>query len=127
MAAKRRPRPHTTLDREYLSQDTIRELGKRFGPDGPLVFLAIILEAGKTTGAAPGTVELRFRALAQLACTDTETVRKVVAAAFEVGLLADLSDGGERFCARLTRWDAWEAKDSKSAGRSADYRDRQAS
>jgi hypothetical protein len=122
MPAKRRPRPHTTLDREYLSQDTVRELGQRFGAAGPLVFLAIILEAGKTTGAAPGSIELRFRALAQLAFTDAVTVQEVVTAASEVGLLADLRSDGERFRARLTRWDAWEARDPTAAKRSAEYR-----
>lgn len=126
MTAKRRPRPHTTLDREYLSQDTIRELGQEFGPAGPLVFLAIILEAGKQTSGAAGTVELRYRALANLASTDAGTVRAVIAAAIRVDLLADVLEGAERFSARLTRWDIWESKDQTGAKRSAEYRERQA-
>jgi hypothetical protein len=124
MANKRRPRPHTTLDREYLAQDTIRELGQQFGADGPLVFLAIVLEAGKVTSGTPGTVALRFGALASLAFSDREKAREIVAAAHEVGLLADLEEDGERFRARLTKWDTWEAKDRTSAQRSAEYRQR---
>lgn len=125
MAGKTRPRPWSSLDREYLSQDTIRELGSRFGPAGPLTFLAIILEAGKGTGIASGAVELRFRALSGLAFTDVETVREVVSAAHEVGLLADLEGDGVRFRARLTRWEAWEAKDRTATQRQADHRARQ--
>jgi hypothetical protein len=125
MANKRRPRPHTTLDREYLAQDTIRELGHQFGADGPLVFLAIILEAGKVTSGTPGTIALRFGALASLAFTDVEKAREIVAAAHEVGLLSDLQDDGKRFRAHLTKWDTWESKDRTSAQRSADYRLRQ--
>jgi hypothetical protein len=41
MPQKVRPRPYTTLDRDYLNQDTIRDLGDTLGPVGPLVFLAI--------------------------------------------------------------------------------------
>jgi hypothetical protein len=122
---KRRPRPWTTLDREYLAQDTIRELGERFGPAGPLTFLAIILEAGKVTGVGPGEVELRFAALARLSFATPETVRQIICAAAEVGLLAELDTDAERFRARLTRWERWESKDRTSAQRSADYRARQ--
>jgi hypothetical protein len=125
MPGKTRPRPWSSLDREYLSQDTIRELGDRFGPVGPLTFLAIILEAGKVTGARPGLVELRFSALALLSFTAPKTVREVVHAAAEVGLLADLDDDGERFRARLTRWERWESKDRTAAQRAAEYRARQ--
>jgi hypothetical protein len=126
MAGKKRPRPWSPIDREYLTQDRVRELGERFGPSGPLVFLALVLEAGKSlTGTAPGEVELRFRALARLAFVEPEIAREVVTAAEQVGLLADLDGDGERFSARLTRWEAWEAKDRSSAQRSADYRARQ--
>jgi hypothetical protein len=125
MAGKRRPRPFSTIDREYLHQDTVRELGERFGPAGPLIFMAIILEAGKAlSGTAPGEVELRFRALARLTFVDVDIAREVVTAAAEVGLLADMKSDGERFRARLTKWGLWETKDRTGAQRSADYRAR---
>jgi hypothetical protein len=124
MPGKKRPRPWSSIDREYLAQDTVRELGERFGATGPLVFLAVVLEAGKV---GTGMVEMRFGALARLGFTDAETARNVVCAAVEVGLLSSLEDDGRRFSARLTRWEAWEAKDPTSAQRSADYRARQES
>lgn len=40
------------------------------------------------------------------------------------GLLADVASDGERFTARLTRWEAWEAKDLNAAKRAAEYRSR---
>jgi hypothetical protein len=123
MAAKTRPRPWCPLDREFLTQDTVRELGERFGAAGPLVFLALVLEAGKRlAGTAPGVVEMRFNALARLAFSEPQTVQEVVTAAAEVGLLADLEGDGERFKARLTRFEAWETKDPSGAERSARYR-----
>ena len=123
MAGKKYPRPWCRLDREYLTQDTIRELGQRFGAAGPLVFLAIILEAGKAPSG--GIVEMRYSAVAMLSHVTAEEATKVVAAAAEFGLLADLESDRQRFAARLTRWEAWEAKDPTSAHRSADYRGRQ--
>lgn len=123
MAPKQYPRPWCRLDREYLTQDRIRELGERFGPAGPLVFLAIILEAGKTSRA--GEIEMRFAALARTSFVDAENAQGIVVAAAEVGLLDGLQRDAERFGARLTRWDAWEAKDPTAAQRSADFRVRQ--
>ena len=126
MPGKTYPRPWMRLDREYLNQDTILELGKRFGPVGPLVFLALMLEAGKSP--AGGAVDLRLATLARLAFTDAETVGHVIAALGEpeIGLLADLGCEEGRFRGRLTRWERWEAKDPTSAQRSADYRARNA-
>lgn len=123
MPGKRYSRPWCRLDREYLAQDTVRTLGERFGPAGPLTFLAIVLEAGKM--ASGGIISMRFRALAPLSFVEVETAQKVVAAAAEVGLLADLEGDAERFRARLARWEAWEAKDPTGAQRSAEYRGRQ--
>jgi hypothetical protein len=111
------------MDREYLAQDRVRELGERFGAAGPLILMALILESGKALPA--DEVEMRFRSLARLTFVDVETACDVVAAAFESGLLADLQQDAERFRARLTRHKAWDAKDPTSAQRSADYRGRQ--
>jgi hypothetical protein len=123
MPGKRRPRPWCPLDREYLSQDTIRKLGERFGAAGPLVFLEIILEAGKTSTA--GDVEMRFSSLGARTFVDARTVREIVCAAAEGGLIAELACDEERFSGRLTRFRRWEAKDPTSAQRSSDYRARQ--
>ena len=122
MAGKRYKRPWCRLDREYLAQDTIRELAERFGPVGPLVFLAVILEAGKSPSG--GLVESRLSALGSLAFTTPERVRQVVCGAADLGLIADLDYDEERFRGRLTRWADWEAKDPTGADRSADYRAR---
>jgi hypothetical protein len=124
---KRRKRGFSPLDRDYLAQDTIGELGERFGPAGPLVFLAIILEAGKAlSGTAPGEVAMRFGALGRLAFVKPDAARAVVVAAEEVGLLDGLESNQDRFKARLAKWEEWEAKDPTSAQRSAEYRARQA-
>jgi len=122
MPRKTYPRPWCRLDREYLAQDTVRELGERFGPTGPLVFLAIVLEAGKAPSA--GAVAMRFSALAQLAFTTPESACAVVSAAAEVGLIGELESDEERFSGRLRRWSTWEAKDPTSAQRVADHRAR---
>jgi hypothetical protein len=122
MPGKRRPRPWSPLDREYLAQDTIRELGQKFGPAGPLVFLALVLEAGKTPSG--GRVEMRYRGLAQLAFVDADKAREVIAAACKAELLDEFEGDSDRFKAHLTRYDAWEARDPTSAQRSVDYRAR---
>lgn len=122
MAGKRYPRPWCRLDREYLAQDTVRELGQQFGAAGPLVFLAIVLEAGKT--ASSGWVEMRYRALAQLAFVDAEIARDVVTTIGTLGLLDGLHGDAERFRGHLSRWEAWEAKDRTAADRQARARER---
>jgi hypothetical protein len=123
MPGKRYPRPWCRLDREYLAQDTVRELGQQFGAAGPLVFLAIVLEAGKT--ASGGWVEMRYQALAQLAFVDAEIARDVVTATGTLGLLDGLHGDAERFRGLLTRFDAWEAKDPTAAERQARARERE--
>jgi len=126
MPPKVRPRPYTTLDRDYLSQDTVRELGERFGAEGPLVFLAIILGAGKvTTGGTQGVVALRWTALAREAFSTVKAVRRIVSAAIELGLLADLDemDAG-RFSVRLAKFDSWESRPRSGAERMAALRTR---
>ena len=89
------------------------------------MFLALVLDAGKALAVpTPGIVEMRFAALARLTYTEPATVREIVTAAHEIGLLADLEGDGERFTARLTRWESWEAKDRTGAQRQSDYRAR---
>lgn len=127
---KARPRPHTTLDRDYLAQDTIRDLGDRFGATGPLVFLALILNAGKgiTERALDdlGRVELRWSALARETFTDVATVRSIVTTAVELGLLDRFEGDGTRFSARLTKADKWESRPQTGAERTAKWREGQA-
>jgi hypothetical protein len=131
MPPKSRPRPYTTLDRDYLAQDTIRDLGEQFGASGPLVFLALILNAGKAISErAPdeiGAVELRWATLAREAFTEVETVREVVGAAVGLGLLAGIRemDGG-RFATRLVKAERWESRPRTGAERTADWRERKA-
>ena len=122
MPGKRRKRPWSPIDREYLAQDTIRALGQRFGPAGPLVFLALVLEAGKTPSG--GWVEMRYGALAQLAFVEAGQARDVVAAACDQGLMDGLVSDPQRFRGHLTRWEAWEAKDPTAAERQARARER---
>ena len=125
-----RPRPYTTLDREYLAQDTIRDLGDEFGSDGPLVFLALILNAGKAiSGQAPaaalGVVEMRWRTLAREAFVEVDIARAVVAAALNLGLLDGFAElDGARFSARLTKAERWEARPLTGAERTAAWRAR---
>lgn len=128
VAPKTRPRPYVTLDRAFLAQDTIADLGERFGPAGPLVFLAIVLDGGYFTTALPrGVVELRYRALEREAFTPEEKVREIVAAIVEVGLLDEFEDmGGGRFRARLAKFDRWESQPMTGAERTAAYRARHA-
>lgn len=108
MPPKKRPRQYTTLDRDYLGQDTIEALGGAHGPAGPLVFLAVILNAGKASSA---TVELRWATLAKESFVSVETAQAVVGECVRLDLLADYEDRPRgRFAATLTkasRWESW--------------------
>ena len=118
--AKARPRPYTTLDRDYLAQDTIRDLGHRFGAQGPLVFLALILHAGSAISESRdlevGAVEEQllpsscaFGPLAREAFTSADAVREIIGMAVELGLIGEFEElGGDRFTARLLKADRWE-------------------
>jgi hypothetical protein len=128
---KARPRPYTTLDRDYLAQDTIRELGGEHGPAGPLVFLALILNAGKAISSqapdAIGRVEMRWRTLAGEAWVGVEEAREIVRMAVDLDLVAEFVelDGG-RFSARLTKAARWESRPLTGAERTAQWRERKA-
>jgi hypothetical protein len=116
------------LDLAFLAQDTIAELGEEFGAVGPLAFLAILLEAKTAAfGGIPpgqqGTVKVRYRALARLACTDAETARRVVARCAELGLLTVNGDS-EQFTCRLLKWSSWEPIDSGAKVRKQNQRNR---
>lgn len=131
MPPKARPRPYTTLDREYLTQDTIRDLGEQFGPGGPLLFLALILNAGKAISgqdAKPlGVVELRWRMLAREGFVDEATAQRIVGACVELGVLDSYADlEGERFSIRLTKAERWESRPLTPAERTAAHRARRA-
>ena len=131
MPPKTRPRPYTTLDRDYLAQDTIRELGGEHGPAGPLVFLALILNAGKAISSqAPeevGRLEMRWKTLAGEAWVSVDEAREIVRAAVDLDLVAEYVelDGG-RFSARLTKAARWESRPLTGAERTAAWRERKA-
>jgi hypothetical protein len=130
VAHKDRPRGFLPLDLQYLSQDTIVELGEEFGAAGPLAFLVILLEAkaaaaGGLSPAKQGSLTMRYRALARQAyLTDAETARRIVAKAADLGLL--LIEGGDpqHFTARLVKWHRWEPKDVGAAARKQAQRSR---
>jgi hypothetical protein len=124
MPPKSRPRDYATLDREYLNQDTVRDLGEQFGPDGPLVLLALILEAGKVTSATePGQLDLRFSSVARDTFTVPGRVREIVDALVPLGLLADYSTpDGVRFRGRMVKFPRWESVPMSDADRKAKQR-----
>jgi hypothetical protein len=133
---KERPRDWITLDLEYLAQDTIRDLGQKFGPAGPLVFLAILLAAkraakGGLAAKRQGTVSLRYRAVAQSAYVeDVEDVWRIVDTSVRLGLLVRLDEPTEdedRFTVRLAKWQMWEVVDSGGAQRQRKSRARKQS
>jgi hypothetical protein len=123
---KERPRDWLTLDLEYLGQDTIRSLGREFGPAGPLVFLAILLSARRAAGGGraverQGTVNLRYSAVAESTFVgNVDDVRGIVEASVRLGLLERLdeaTDDESRFMVRLVKWRMWEVVDSGGAQR----------
>jgi hypothetical protein len=126
MAGKQRPRNFIPLDVDYLSQDTIRDLLDEFGPAGPLVFLAVILEAHKQALAGnndkQGEVSMRYRALGTTAGVNEAQARAIVASTVTVGLATVESDADGKFTIRLLKWSAWEAKDVTAARRQATAR-----
>lgn len=131
MAARSTPRPWVRLDLAFFEQDTVRDIGERFGPGGPLILLALIIEAKRAamSGApleAQGSVSLRYAALARMAFVAEADARAIVAALADLDLLQSVDDDGRRFTARLTKWAAWEPRDSAGAARQRRYRDRQA-
>jgi hypothetical protein len=120
-----RERIFAAVDVAYLAQDTIIELGERFGAVGPLVWLALILDAkGTPKGPVPGVTEGRYAALARRCSTDEATASKVIKAAVEVGLLEAIDLGERRYKVRLLKFTKWEPKDAMGAERQARHRAR---
>lgn len=126
MAPKTRPRPHATLDRDFLAQDTVRDLGEQFGPVGPLVLLALICAAGKVTSAStPGIVDLRYTGVARETFTKPDIVRAIVRELVPLGLLTELEEGSRRFRGRMVKFDRWESVPMTDAERKARQRARE--
>lgn len=125
MAGKSRPAEWVPHDVFFLGRASIQELGDRFGPAGPLVFLHIIHEAKRAAlGGAPvgkqGIVNRTYRSVARSAFLrdDTATVRAIVAACVEEELLELLSESTDkRMVVRLVKWNEWEPQDSSGARR----------
>jgi hypothetical protein len=92
-------------------------LGGTFGPAGPLVLVALILEAHKaipTKAKDFDCVPMRYAALARRAfLKDGDEARQIIAAAVEVGLLERVEDDGQRFVVRLVKWESWESKNPR--------------
>ena len=130
---KGRKRNFLTLDLDYFTQDTIEDLRDEFGTAGPLVFLAILIEAKRTAlaGGLPpskqGTVTLRYRAVARATGAHADRVRGIVNAAVENGLLTRIDNmtPTDRFTVRPAKWESWEPKDSAGARRVREHRARQ--
>jgi hypothetical protein len=130
---KGRKRNFLTLDLDYFAQDTIQDLRDEFGTAGPLVFLAILIEAKRTAlaGGLPpskqGTVTLRYRSVARMTGAAADEVRRIVAAAVANGLLTQTIDStdDDRFTVRPAKWESWEPKDSAGAQRTRESRARQ--
>lgn len=127
-----RPRPWLPLDLDYLDQDTIRELLSEFGAAGPLIFIAILLEAGKQARAGlpvsqQGTMTARAAALAMKVGSDAETVCRIVHRCVAIGLL-ELLDGSDldagRLVVRSLKRGPWEPKDASATRRDARRRQR---
>jgi hypothetical protein len=113
-----RARLFAAVDVAYLEQDTIMELRDRFGAVGPLVFLALMLDAkSKPKGAVVGVTEGRYAPLARRCATDEVVAQKVLATAAEIGLVELLDCGERRYKVRLVKYDRWEPKDPTAAER----------
>lgn len=121
MGGKARPRPWIPLDVDNLEQDTIVELGDTYTAAGQLAFIALMLEARKqaSAGGEPRLVRLRYAALAKKARTDAATAVGIIRLAADLGLLAIVSDDGQRFEARMLKAEPWEPKDPGGAARQA--------
>lgn len=129
MSSKATPRQWVRLDLAFLEQDNVRDVGERFGPGGPLVLLALVLEAKRAAMAgAPveqqGTVSLRYAALGRMAFVDESQARTIVASLVGLELIQTMTDDDRRFTARLTKWGSWEPRDSGGAARQHRYRER---
>ncbi|HUB74609.1 MAG TPA: hypothetical protein VL979_11300 [Solirubrobacteraceae bacterium] len=132
MPAKRTPRVTSDLDIAFFLQDSIRALVSEFGSAGVAVFLVILWEAKRAAlsgGRRPtkqGTVTVSLRSIAELSGATGEQVNEVVDSAAAKGLLKRLGGRykGDRFGVRFLKWDAWEPKDSSSARRKRQYRER---
>jgi hypothetical protein len=120
-----RARLFAAVDVAFLEQDTVAELRERFGAVGPLVLLALILDAkGRPKGPVVGVTEGRYAALARRCGTDETVAGKVVTAGIELGLLESLDSSERRYKLRLVKWLKWEPKDPTGAERQARHRAR---
>ena len=78
-----------SLDVDYLTRPRIIELRQTFGPSGPLVLLALVLECDKTdVGRATDTVEARYAPIAEMVGTTPHVVREIIKKAESLKLLA---------------------------------------
>jgi len=124
MASLHVPRPWFRLDQRFLDQDTIADLGDRFGPAGPLTIVALIAEAASAaaTKADPDVVCGRWSALARRVHIDVPTTKAVVQGTCDVGLVEVVEASDARFELRLVKYYAWHPKDAGAAGRKARQR-----
>ena len=88
-AFQARPRSWVSLDIDYLTRPRIVELRQTFGAKGPLVLLAIILEADKTDlGRTTDTVEARYGPIGEMVGTTADRARQIIEKAAELKLVS---------------------------------------
>lgn len=126
MGGVSRQRPYIQLDTDYLTQDTVQDLGERYGARGPLALVALICETRKqgSAGGEAGYVAMRYRALARLCWSTPEEVAAIIVTAGQLGLVRVCESGADGFKVEMVKRHKWEAKDPTAAARKAASRAR---
>lgn len=78
------------MSTRFLTDPKVEQLGEQHGPIGPLVFAALLAEAGAQEKG--GAVQTGFRGLAHATFSDISTVRDVVNTMLENGVCQNLSE-----------------------------------
>jgi hypothetical protein len=131
MPAKKRPRSWSPLDLDYFGRRRVQELAETHGQAGPLVWLAVILEAKKHAflekhPGRQGELFMRYTTLAEMTfCDSAEQAEAIVRTCIELRLLEPLELQDKRFHVRLTKWSKWESDDVNAAERKRQSRARQ--
>jgi hypothetical protein len=123
MTAKRRPRSYAPLDVDYLGRRRVQELADEHGQGGPLVWVALILEAKKQAFIEKnpdrqGELKMTYSTLAEMTfCSSAEQAQAIVRSCIHLGLVEAVKLDPKRFLVRLTAWSKWEPDDVNAADR----------